>query len=243
MIESNTNKDLESKIESYLEGELSANQIDELWAELIQDDYYYDYLKTAASIKGLSEKRKKKAPIFELSQTKQVYLAAAIMLIAAIFVVFSISDDNSNLTVNPVSSIELDYYRSAEGVVLENESNDMLMMVISIANSGDIEGSLLLINEQFANTENSYIRQELMVTAGSILYNSGNYELALEKFEKGLEYKTDNILLTERNYWYMGNTYFQLNKIDKAKEALENAYKLDGAYSRIAESYLKALAE
>lgn len=243
MIESNTKKDLENRIEEYLEGELSASQIDELWAELIQDDYYYDYLKTAASIKGLSEKRNKKAKIFELTNIKQVYLAAAVMLISAAIVLFNIYDQSNGMDVEPISSIELDYYRSAEGIVEENESNEMLIMIISIANRGDIDAALGMINDQLANTSDTKLRQELLVTAGSILYNSGNYELALERFESGIELNSEDILLAERNYWYLGNTYFQLNQIAEAKDALEKAYELNGAYSRIAESYLKALSE
>lgn len=243
MIESNTKKDLENRIEEYLEGELTATQIDELWAELIQDDYYYDYLKTAASIKGLSKKRNKNAKIFELTGIKQVYLAAAVMLISAAFVLFNLYDQSNVLGVEPISSIELDYYRSAEGIVEENESNEMLIMIISIANRGDINGALAMINEQLANISDTKLRQELLVTAGSILYNSGNYDLALERFESGIELNSDDVLLTERNYWYLGNTYFQLNQIAEAKDALEKAYELNGAYSRIAESYLKALSE
>lgn len=51
MIKSRINKELEEKIDLYINGQLTQEKVDELWAELIQDEYYIDYLKTVANIK------------------------------------------------------------------------------------------------------------------------------------------------------------------------------------------------
>ncbi len=243
MIESNIRNEIEEQIEKYLGGELSANEIDELWTELIQDDYYYDYLKTAASLKGLSEKKRNRSNILNMGGVKQAYLAAAVVIIAATLVLFNIGQDFSADSVSPVYSIELDYYRSAEGMVLENEFNELLISAISAANRGEVNSAISIIEDRLEQVSEPAARQELFVTAGSILYNSGNYSQAVLKFEEGIANQSDDVLLVERNYWYLGNTYFQLNRIDEAKSALENAYNMNGAYSRIAESYLKALSE
>ena len=45
MIESNINRDLENKIDLYVNGKLTADEINDLWVELIQDEYYLDYTK------------------------------------------------------------------------------------------------------------------------------------------------------------------------------------------------------
>ena len=243
MIESNIRNEIEEQIEKYLDGGLSANEIDELWVELIQDDYYFDYLKTAASLKGLSEKKRNRSNILNIGGVKQAYLAAAVVIIAATLVLFNIGQDFSADSVSPVSSIELDYYRSAEGMVLENEFNELLISAISAANRGEVNSAISIIEDRLEQVSEPAARQELFVTAGSILYNSGNYSQAVLKFEEGIAYQSDDVLLMERNYWYLGNTYFQLNRIEEAKSALESAYSMNGAYSRIAESYLKALSE
>lgn len=243
MIESNIRNEIEEQIEKYLDGELSANEIDGLWTELIQDDYYYDYLKTAASLKGLSEKKRNKNNILNMGGVKQTYLAAAVVIIAATLVLFNIGQDVGVNSVSPVSSIELDYYRSAEGMVLENEFNELLISAISAANRGEVNSAISIIEDRLEQVSDPATRQELLVTAGSIFYNSGNYSQAVVKFEEGIAYQSDDVLLVERNYWYLGNTYFQLNRIEEAKSALESAYNMNGAYSRIAESYLKALSE
>ena len=87
-----------------------------------------------------------------------------------------------------------------------------------------------------------YKEAELLITAGSIMYNSGRFSEAINQFESALTNDYDDMMLRERNYWYLGNAYFQVNKLDEAKFALEQAFELNGAYSRVAQSYLRALS-
>lgn len=249
MTESKHNLELEEKIDLYLDGKLSAAEVDELWAELIQDEYYYDYLKTAASLKGLANENKaekkndsqKTARIFTLNPAGWM-AAAAVLVIAIGLAVFNLQE-STYFEVKPVSQIELDYYRSAEGTSDESVSSGVLIEAIRLANNGDVSGALTILELRAEETDEIYVRQELLVTAGSILYNTGQYREAAERFEKALAADSGDPLLMERNYWYLGNTYFQLNKIVEAKEALERAHELNGAYSRVAKSYLKALSE
>lgn len=243
MIESITKKDLENKIDEYLEGALTPEQVDELWIELIQDEYYMEYLKTAASLKGLAEKKNKPAAIFTLTGMKQVYITAAVLIMSAVLVLYTVNDQGTPPAVEPLATLELDYYRSADGTVTETNLSDILMSVISAANSGDIDSAINIVNNELGATRDPAVQHELMITAGSILYNAGRYDQALAWFENAAVIDTPNMQMLERNYWYLGNTYFQLNMITEAKVAMENAYELNGAYSRIAESYLKALSD
>ncbi|HKK45832.1 MAG TPA: hypothetical protein VJ964_09935 [Balneolaceae bacterium] len=61
MSENRINKDLEEKIDLYINGQLSQEEVDELWVELIQDDYLIDYLKTVANTKAVIESGRSKA--------------------------------------------------------------------------------------------------------------------------------------------------------------------------------------
>lgn len=245
MIESNTRKDLEEKIDLYVEGQLPPDEVDELWVELIQDEYYYDYLKTVASLKGLARaQRQQPAKIFRLYSAKRWSVAAAVVLIVGTIALFNVLQTGQTSVVEPIASIELDYYRSAEGVIGEDgNSDDLIIEAITIANRGDVERAINMLNEEILQHEDGEAKLELLVTVGSIYYNSNQFEEAAEKFEQGLEIVSDNNSLKERNYWYLGNTYFQLNRIAEARRALEKAYELDGSYSRVAQSYLRALSE
>lgn len=46
--------DLAEKVDRYINGQLSEKEIDNLWADLIQNENYMDYLKTVASLKMMS---------------------------------------------------------------------------------------------------------------------------------------------------------------------------------------------
>ncbi|MEX0647062.1 MAG: tetratricopeptide repeat protein [Balneolaceae bacterium] len=242
MIESNIRKDIENKIDLYIEGKLTPREIDELWAELIQDEYYFEYLKTVASLHGLARKKnQEKAKIFSFASGKQWYAAAAVLLLVGTLAVFNIFNENQ-YPVEPIASIELDYYRSSEGTVTDTDTTDLVIRSITMANSGEIETAVLMIDQGLDEAEGDQ-KMELLVTAGSIHYNANNFTQAADRFESALAIPTNNISLQERAYWYLGNTYFQLNKIAEAKEVLEKAYELNGAYSRVAQSYLRALSD
>ncbi|MDZ7755623.1 tetratricopeptide repeat protein [Rhodohalobacter sp.] len=242
MIESNINNELEKKIDRYVGGNLNEEEIDELWSEVIFDDYYYDYMKTVASLKGLADGEKKSNIHFlNRSSTLQWIAAAAIVIIASGLILFNVYDEQQ-YNVQPINSIELDYYRSAEGVTESTDVSEIIMSVISEANRGNIESAISIVENSLSEISSQEGKAELLATAGSIYYNEGMYLEATEYFERSLDYEIENVIIQEQNYWYLGNAYFQLNRIDEARTTLEKAYQLNGAYSRVAERYIQALA-
>ncbi len=50
------------------------------------------------------------------------------------------------------------------------------------------------------------------------------------------------VLIREKAYWYLGNSYFQMNQLEQARQAIQHAYELNGAYRRVTKHYLDALA-
>lgn len=243
MIESNRNKDLERRIEQYVEGNLSPQQVDELWAELINNEYYLDYMKSAVNLKKIAEEREIETKQPKENSRKHVILsaAAAILLMIGSAFIFNLSTETSEM-ITPISSIELDYYRSADGAATEQAESDVVRRAISTANTGEVTAALNILEKELENTISVHEKAELLITSGSILYNTGEFSEAIERFESALEMKHDDMMLLERNYWYLGNAYFQVNQLDEAKAALEKAFELNGAYSRVAQSYLRALS-
>ncbi|PWG73436.1 hypothetical protein DF186_23090, partial [Enterococcus hirae] len=63
MTEQLNNEELKHKIDLYTEGRLTASEVDELWAELIQDEQYMDYMKSVANLKTVVGKRKQTAKV------------------------------------------------------------------------------------------------------------------------------------------------------------------------------------
>ncbi|REL24989.1 hypothetical protein DYD21_15830 [Rhodohalobacter sp. SW132] len=243
MIESNRNIELENRIEEYLDGKLSPQEVDELWAELIDNEYYLDYMKSVASLKQIGEERQKKSEEVRKEPVQRVWLsaAAAVVLMIGSAILFSLSTETSEM-IKPVSTIELDYYRSADGMATESVESDVVRRAISTANTGEVGAALSLLNHELERANSEIEQAELLITSGSILYNSGQFSEAIERFENAKNLNYDDVMLRERNYWYLGNAYFQVNQIAEAKDMLEKAFEMNGAYSRVAQSYLRALS-
>jgi tetratricopeptide (TPR) repeat protein len=238
---------LERKIDLYVHGKLDAEQIDDLWAELIQDEHALDYLKTVASLKGIIEEDSEIHSLVEESATSYndktnwfLAAAAAVILIVGGFGLITFSAETD--VIQPITTIELDYYRSADGTTDGSRGDEVIREAIILANDGHHQQAVRILENRLDDISNSSSRALIFINAGSILYNISMYEDAAVRFEKVIEIDESDPLVRERAYWYLGNTYFQLNRLDEAKEAFQNAYELNGAYSRVAQSYLRALA-
>jgi hypothetical protein len=99
MIESNFDRDLERKIDLYINGKLSHDEVDDLWAELIQNEYYLDYTKSVANLKAVIDserKAKEVTPTYQLRKVASYGVAAAIAIIIGVVGVLNFNVDNSN---------------------------------------------------------------------------------------------------------------------------------------------------
>ncbi len=237
--------ELERKIDLYINGQLDTEQIDDLWVELIQDEKTLDYIKTVATLKMIVDEQEKaeKATIYRLNRNNWVMAAvAAIVLIVGAFGLLQLQFGSETQSVTPISSIELDYYRSADGSVDGSSEESVIRQAIVLANQGDYQLAVEILETELNHIRDANSRALLYINAGSIFYNTSIYEEAALRFEEVVDINESDRLVRERAYWYLGNTYFQLNKIEEARTAFQKAYELDGAYSRVAQSYLRALA-
>ncbi|MDZ7772249.1 MAG: tetratricopeptide repeat protein [Balneolaceae bacterium] len=242
MIESFNEEELEEKIDRYVNGKLSPAEIDELWAELVQDPYHLDYLRSVANVKAVVEKEVKKRRQARIRRIWSYAAAAVITLFLGVMLVMNVTDFTGTSDVQPVQSIELDYYRSAEGAA-ENGAT-VITRAITLANTGQFQQAVTLLNSEL-QTENitPAWESEVSLTLGSLYYNEGQYPDAIPHYETVIGHRDDvDVLTLEKAYWYLGNTYFQMERLEDARENIQKAYALNGAYRRVAQSYLEALA-
>lgn len=244
MIESFNSKELEEKIDRYINGQLSPREVDELWAELIQDDYHLDYLKSVANLKAVIERKKEERKAAKTKKYWYYAAAAAIALLIGVLGVLYLSVENTP-SVQPVANIELDYYRSGDGDIDPDVTeNKVVRDAIKLANTGRVKEAITLLGGELENTSEPTVVAELSLNLGSLHYNRGNYSEAIGYYKKVVAHKDDvDVLMLEKAYWYIGNAYFHMDKLAEAKTNIENAYNLNGAYRRVAESYLLALSE
>lgn len=244
MIESFSQKELEEKIDRYVNGQLSENEIDELWAELIQDDYYLDYLKSVANVKAVVAQNQAKNQRAKVHKFWSYAAAAVVALTIGVLTVLNYPGLTGNSEVSPIANIPLDTYRTTEGTVGNTDENRVIRNAISLANTGRFSEAVNLLKNELNNADNPKWIAEISLNLGSLYYNEGNYTEAASYFEKVKERKDAiDVLTLEKAYWYLGNAYFQLDDLAKAKSNIKQAYELNGAYRRVAKSYLNAFAD
>ncbi len=243
MIESNFNKDLERKIDLYINGKLSEEQVDDLWAELIQNEHYLDYTKSVANLKQIIQdgrKAQELPPTYQLRKVASYGVAAAIAIIIGVLGVLNYTATNGPAELDALAWIEYDTYRSSnDSPAITN--NEVIKTAIRLANDGNTEEAIGLLKKEILAVSNTEEIALLSLSLGSIQYNYGNYSDALTSFTNVVEKNEINKLILEKGYWYLANTYVQLDRLSEAEEALQKTLDLDGQYSRVAESYLNAI--
>lgn len=244
MIESNFKRALERKIDLYVNGKLNEEEVDELWAELIQDEYYLEYTKSVANLKAVIERQrgaKKQAPVFRLREYANYGVAAAIAIIIGVVGVLNYSGTGTGLDISPQATLTLDNIRGANDVTTPND-NETIKEAIRLATDGEIEAAIVLLQNELDGEESPELIAELSLTLGSIQYNYGDYNASLASFQNVITQEGIDDLTLEKGYWFLGNTYFQLDRLKEAQEAFQKVYDFDKQYSRIAKSYIDALS-
>lgn len=245
MTESFNKEELEEKIDQYVNGQLSAQEVDELWAELIQDGYHLDYLKSVANLKAVIERKREEQKSTNKKQYWYYAAAAVIALLIGVLGIMNIYTQQQS-SVEPISSIELDYYRSGDGAVSSSPDKKVIRDAIKLANTGRENEAITLLETELENASEPRWIAELSLNLGSLHYNNGNYNKAIEHYERVVVHKdNDNVdvLMLEKAYWYIGNAHFHLDQLVDAEMNIEKAYELNGAYRRVAKSYLTALSD
>lgn len=245
MIESNFDRDLERRIDLYINGKLSEEEVDTLWAELIQNEYYFDYAKSVANIKAVIESERKThevTPTYQLRKIASYGVAAAIAIIIGVIGVLNFNAENIGSDgLEAVGWIEYDTYRSSnDSPAITN--NEVIKTAIRLANDGSTEEAIELLKNEIALETDIEVIAELSLSLGSIQYNYGDYENAQLNFERVVSQSGINSLILEKGYWYLANTQIQLDNLTDAEESLQRTLDIDGQYSRVAERYLNAIS-
>jgi tetratricopeptide (TPR) repeat protein len=241
--------EFEDYVDKYLSGQLDRDEIELIWIEMVQNPERLEYFKHVANTKGAVKELKE-----ELERTKQSSLTARYVkygvaaAIALLIGVLSIMQWNTSQqpAVKPIESIELDYYRSESGDIISSPGlvNKIISQAITMANSGDTEQAINMLKQKRTVIDSPSDRALISLNIGSLQYNAEQFEPAISNFKRVIDDGEHvDVLTLEKAYWFLGNSYFQMGKMAKAREAIREAYELDGAYRRVAGTYLNALAE
>jgi tetratricopeptide (TPR) repeat protein len=237
----NPNIELEQQIDRYVSGELNQDQVDELWTQLIQEPYYAEYLKTVANISHIMSSSKiRKVDTQEIRSTNVWYaFAAAVVLVIGLMSTMLIYKDASVNRFDAMSSLEMHNVRST--VISADEVEAGIQHGIGLAVTGNTDQAITHLSDLYEKVSLADVRSDIQLNIGIIQYNSSRYEEAKNTFLLITETSSDDMLMMEKALWYKANTFLKLGSVEEAKQLIRQVHDIDGAYRRIAATYLANL--
>lgn len=243
------NYDIENRIDLYLKGRLSQDQIDDLWVELIENPECYDYLKTVVSLRNIYKDQKinTQTPVYELGSPKVAvtrewfrYAAAAVVIVALGASSFLYFNSNQLQTLEPPSSLEHIVYRSVNNNDIDS-SFDQLQAAIGMAVQGHTTSAILMLNQIHDEASDVGLQAEAILNIGIIEYNQDDFNAAARTFNRVANLDGIDMLIHERAMWNLAQSQVAMGDFIAARESVEKVIEMDGAHSRMAINYLKYL--
>ena len=249
---------MKNRIHDFVEGNLSDNETDQLWAELIASPDDLDYLQTLATLKKMGHGGKfdhlydTEPNVLPLSIAQEAskptiyekfkpYLVAASVIIIGFVILFNLMTSiQQPQTAGAISMIEYEIERSADNqTMLDN----YLQQAVSLATSGNLEAAYAQIDE--ASSLKLTIEQDidLKMVKGAIQYNSQDYSEALQTFQSINATEGIGLMNLEKGTWYLANAQLQLDMTNEAIKSMERVIELDGSFSRVARKKLESIRE
>jgi tetratricopeptide (TPR) repeat protein len=237
----NPNIELEEQIERYVNGELNQDEVDDLWTQLIREPYYAEYLKTVANVSHIIDNSKvHQLETQEIRSTNMWYaFAATVILVIGLMSTMLLYKDASVNQFDALANLEMHNVRSS--IISADEVEAGIQHGIGLAVTGNTQQAITHLSELYDKVKRDDIRSDIQLNIGIIQYNSSRYEEAKSTFQSITENSADDKLMLEKALWYKANTFLKLGSVDEAKVIIKQVHDIDGAYRRIAATYLAQL--
>ncbi|WP_234568193.1 tetratricopeptide repeat protein [Rhodohalobacter sp. 614A] len=245
------------KIDLYIRGKLTQDEIDELWKTFLEHPEYYDILETEVHLKSLIKKGEK--PRFSSERAEPstgsdisgihtykgwLYAAAAAVILALGLQFFALQQPDSVQSF-ALAEIEQTHLIGADVLRSGEEGNENLDVAINdalaTAYEGETERAIAQFQEILGQSLSDQQKARVEMNLGILLYNNGQFETAKNHFESVTEIEDLEDHQVEKSWWFLGNTYLNLNQPRAAREAIFTAYSMDGPFQAAALSLLKKL--
>jgi len=258
MNESSRDINIRKKIDAYLKGKLREDEVDALWEEIFKNPRYLEYLQTEVTVQSIvNDKRDSSSdknssgnnnsaagPNILRDRRKWYTLAAAVILFTTFIYLFpKVSGDSvRGMAIKKIAITEIespDVKRSAKQNIKDSDS--LLNLGFDAAVSGDMGRAIKIftnITEKYKNTTHS---AEAYLNLGILFYNQENFDKAARSFNKAAELFKQNDALTEKAWFYLGNTYIMQNKYNSARKALKKTVKFKGKHQNVASALLEEM--
>lgn len=252
--------ELEKQIDAYIKGKLTEEESRELWEALLQRPDYIELLETELGVKSIMEKRASAdtdrdeqsvadgGVIYTLQKSwKWIAAAAAVALLAVTINVLQL-DTERTLREMAVQNIDISTNLASAPVLRSQKASitpadSLLNRGFEAAISGNMNRALAMYDQIIEKFGNEPAAVQALLNKGIIQYNRSEYGNAIGSFEKVLASVRNKPVAKEKAHWYMGNAYINTDELEKAREAIYEAYSMDGIYRQSAHRILQKLDE
>lgn len=230
--------EFKNKADRYLSGNMSENEVDQFWAELIEDGEKLNYVKNMKHLRHLAATddpvfgTKSNTPnIVPLWRRPVTYAAAAaIALLFTILALFQLDAPPQDLP-QAMSTVALDINRTGT-----DADQEALRTAYDLFNSGKPDQAITILQSELDEAQNSKVRLEL----AKMYYNLDKFSKAETHFSSILNSEAPFVIQDEA-IWLLAHVYMKQGEWQRAEKQLNKAIAHDGAYSRAAKTYLRKL--
>lgn len=244
--------ELEKQIDAYVKGHLSEQESHQMWVKLIQRPDYIDLLETELAVKKVldtgalrSDSTGTSAAQKWFAGTGKWIAAAASVIILIVAVNFFRMQAEPDLRELAITDIELSDNLITPEVLRSQKSitgaDSLMNMGFKAAISGNTEEAVEIYDRIIQEYDDNARVGEAHLNLGIIRYNEGHFEEAVKNFDDALNRTEDDELVQEKAYWYKGNALINIDESESAREAIYNAYSMDGVYRAPAYRLLRKL--
>ncbi len=228
---------LRKKIDSYVKGQLSEVEIQELWNEIAKDVSLLDDLELEVGVKellaGNASSSKKKATLHTLPNWAWHSAAAAVIILVALLQLFRTPTPTelSQFVLNDISPDQIETSDALRSSTMNVSSADSLLNLgFQAAYNGNNKKALELFDKVIETYAQEPYGSKAYLNRGIILYNNGDYENAIVSFKEAISRVVENRMLTEKAQWFLANAYINTNELELALNAVGEAYMQNGVF-------------
>lgn len=249
------------KIDAYVKGALSEEQVDELWAELLQKPDYIDYLETELAVRDLVRDRargrkdssevapdtpqdRKEGALSYLGGWGRVAAAAAVLLVALAYLYWGPHQqpEPKQLALARIDTrTDLALPQVTRGVEDLGTADSLLNAGYHALVLGNRGEALRLFGDLAEDRGGEADAARANLNIGILEYNAERFAEADSAFRAVTSNHQAPGLVNEKAWWFLGNTYLRMDRPAEAREALKRAASFEGPYRGPAERLLERL--
>ncbi len=241
-------KDIQKKIDSYVKGLLSEDEITALWVQFAKNPGLLDELEIEVGVQKIIKDEalssSKPANVNTLPWWTWHAAAAAVLLLVVGIQLFQV-EPKTEMGQFIAQSIAPDQMETGDGVRSKDmviaKADSLLNLGFSAFISGNTQQALSLYNEVVENYDMEPYGSKAYTNIGIVQYNEGAYEASIGSFDAALNRVTESRMIEEKAHWYKGNALVNIGKLEEARLAVQEAYALDGVFRKPAFLLLQKL--